>query len=138
MVGQDKLKHYARSVQKMASLAKDMKQDQLKIDLLLGLPITKLRQCMAAVNDPIAVQSWSRIASSLKEQVTSDMRMKFMMVDEMLRDISDIQEREWEMIRVIINTPGGDDFLKFLDEVKFKGKASRPMPDAEAGTSKIC
>jgi hypothetical protein len=38
--------------------------------------------------------------------------------------------------RVIINTPGGDEFLKFLDEMKFKGKASRPMPNAEAGCSK--
>ena len=59
--------------------------------------MTKLRQCIAAIYDPAAVQSWSRIASFLKDKETRDMKMQFEVVDETLRAISDIQKREWEM-----------------------------------------
>lgn len=75
-------------VNRMNSLATEMfntTPDQLKIDLTLGLPMTKLRECMAATCNAVVIQGWWSIASKLDPGAIRTVEEELRMVDTMLQ-----------------------------------------------------
>jgi hypothetical protein len=75
-------------VNRMNSLALDMVSttpDQLKTDLILGLPMSKMRECMAATCNAIVIQGWWSIASRLEHGALKDVENELRSVDAMLK-----------------------------------------------------
>jgi hypothetical protein len=75
-------------VNRMNSLALDMASttpDQLKTDLILGLPMTKMRECMAAICNAIVIQGWWSIASRLEHGAMKNVENELRSVDAMLK-----------------------------------------------------